>query len=260
MTGDRVRISFTTSQKGVVEEILLRKNCLIRPPVSNISRLYVVLSLRDPAPNLLVADKLLAVAQDREIPAAIILNKTDLEDADELERLYRGIGYEVFPACAQTGEGMDAIRASLVPGINVLIGNSGAGKSSLLNRIDPRFEAQTGEISQKLGRGRHTTRETRLFFLEEDGESAQRRAIADTPGFSTVDLEEYELVDKENLAFAFREFLPALGKCRFSTCTHTGDSGCAVKALVDEGKISLSRYRNYCHLYEQAKARKDWEK
>lgn len=251
LTGDLVQISVDQNQKGMVEEIIDRKNFLIRPPIANIAKLYIIVSVADPVPNLLVIDKLLSIAEDRCIHPVLVLNKTDLGDPQQITDIYQKAGYDVLTACAKTGEGCQEIRNSFSDGINVFTGNSGVGKSSLLNCIDPRLTIATNEISQKLGRGKHTTRHAQLYPLPNGG------YVADTAGFSSVDLAEYEQVLKENLAFSFKEFAPALGKCKFSSCSHTGDAGCAVKQLVDQGNIALSRYENYCSLYQDMKSKKE---
>lgn len=254
LTGDNVFFEILQDGRGVVSEIVDRKNELMRPPLANIERLYVVMSMDSPRPNLLVTDKLIAIAEEREIEPVIVLNKSDLADFSEINNIYSTAGFETHIVSCIDGTGIDQLKKSFCRGINAFTGNSGVGKSSIMNLIDPSLALKTGEISQKLGRGRHTTRCSELFSL---GDGVY---IADTAGFSSVELAGSESVPKENLAFDFREFAPALGKCRFTSCSHTGDKGCAVTELVNSGNVPLSRYENYKLLYNDVKDVKEWEK
>ena len=253
LVGDFVTIERTGDTTGQVTAIAPRKNELIRPPVANIDQLVLVGSLCDPAPNLLVLDKLLAIAEQKSIEPLLVFTKTDLADAAPYEAIYRQAGFEVLCVCNRTGDGTDAVREHLVGKLSVFVGNSGVGKSSLLNRIDPRLGLETGEISKKLGRGRHTTRHVQLYELPGGG------LVADTPGFSTVDVQKYEPILKDQLQYCFREFEPYLLKCRFTGCTHTAEKGCAVRAAVEEGAIGQTRYQNYLALYRDVKDLKEWE-
>lgn len=251
--GDRVAISVEENDTCAIEEILPRKNYLIRPPVSNIDQLILVVSVCDPAPNPLIIDKTIAVAEDKGIEPIIVVSKTDLQGYGELEEIYTKAGIPFYAVSSATGAGVKQIQ-DLLPGkITAFTGNSGVGKSSLLNRIDPRLSLETGEISQKLGRGRHTTRQVELLKLEGGGYAA------DTPGFSSIDLERGERIKKENLPFCFREFEPYLGVCKFPSCSHTCEKGCAVLEAVKAENIHPSRHESYCAMYEEVKDIKEWQ-
>ena len=235
--GDRVELEETGEGKGQVVAILPRKNSLVRPPVANLDLLVLVVSSCEPLPNLLVLDKLLAIAECQNIPPAIVLTKSDLEDPSPVADIYRKVGYPVFVVSSETGEGVEEVRAFLSGKLCAFTGNTGVGKSSLLNRIDPRLSIETAQISQKLGRGRHTTRHVQLYEQPGGG------YIADTPGFSAVDLERFQVILKEDLELCFPEFEPYRTKCRFTGCSHTKEKGCAVLAAVEAGEIPKSRMR-----------------
>lgn len=247
LVGDRAEFSIDKNGKGFVTKILDRRNFLTRPPVANVDRLIIVVSTAEPRPNPPVIDRLCAVAEDRGIEPIIVINKTDLESPREMLGIYEKTGLKVFAVCCQSGEGVDELKSALRGGINVFTGNSGVGKSSLLNIIDPRLGLETGEISEKLGRGRHTTRHASLFELESGG------YVCDTAGFSSVDAETGGYICKENLQFTFREFLPYLGKCRFSSCSHICEKGCKICEAVKKGVIAKSRHDSYVLLYNEAK-------
>ena len=253
LVGDWARVEPTEPGKGYVVEIAPRKNCLLRPPLANLDQLVMVISTCDPAPNLLVIDRLLAVAERREIEPFLVFTKTDLQDSGELARIYRHAGFAVAEVSSVTGEGADEVRAKLVGKLSAFCGNSGVGKSSLLNRLDGRLSIPTADISRKLGRGRHTTRHVELFELPQGG------WVADTPGFSSLDLERWEVILKEGLAECFREFAPYEGKCRFTGCLHVKEKGCAVLAALAEGEIEPTRHQSYLAMYEEVKGRKEWE-
>lgn len=251
--GDRVRILGEEDGTGALEEILPRKNFLVRPPIANIDQLFIVTSLRDPSPDPLILDKTIAAAELEQIAPVLVLTKTDLDDASSLQEIYSVAGIPCFAVSSVTGEGVDQVGALLEGSISAFTGNSGVGKSTLLNALFPDLQLKTGEISQKLGRGRHTTREVELYKLEGGG------YVADTPGFSTFDIERYRMTDKEKLAFGFREFAPYLGACQFSSCSHTCEKGCAVLQAVEEGKIPRSRHESYCAMYQEVKDVKQWQ-
>ena len=255
LVGDEVEISPTEEGKGYVTRILPRRNFLVRPPLANIDRLILVTSIDEPAPNTLVLDKLIAIAEHKEIDPAVVISKADLQKDQALAfaDIYRGCGFDVFVVSNETGEGVDQVRAYLQGKLSAFCGNSGVGKSSLLNRIDERLQLETAHISQKLGRGRHTTRHVELYELPEGG------YIADTPGFSSVDLERCEVILKDQLQYCFREFEEYIPQCKFTGCSHTCEKGCAVIRAVEEGKIPISRHENYRALYEDAKNIKEWE-
>ena len=251
--GDRVRITAEEDGTGALEEILPRKNFLARPPIANIDQLFIVSSLRDPYPEPLIIDKTIAVAEMMDISPVLVLTKTDLDDPSELKAIYDLAGVPCLVVSSKTGDGVDPVRQLLRGKISAFTGNSGVGKSTLLNAVFPHFDLKTGEVSQKLGRGRHTTREVELYKLQDGG------YVADTPGFSTFDIERYRLTDKEKLAFGFREFAPYLAECQFSSCSHTCEKGCAILQAVEEGKIPRSRFESYCAMYEEIKDVKQWQ-
>ena len=255
LVGDTVHITAETEGKldGRVEEILPRRNRLVRPPLANVTRLFIVSAYSNPAPSSLVIDKLIAIAESKGIEPLLIFNKNDQGDFAEWERIYKSAGFPVFSVSCLTGDGVEKVRAALGEGISVFSGNSGVGKSSLLNRLFENLSLATGAVSEKLGRGRHTTRHVELFRMENGG------YVADTPGFASLDLEKSEVVRKEELPFAFREFEPYLGACRFTSCAHVGEKGCAVAAAVERGEIPASRYESYRRLYEEVKDIKEWE-
>ena len=251
LVGDIADVEMTAGGKGFVTALHPRKNSMVRPAVANIDLLLLILSIVDPAPNLQIVDKMLAIAEHKNIDAAIIVTKADRADTSELCELYRSAGYTVVSINSLADSPKEVEK--LIDGkLCVLTGNTGAGKSTLLNAIDPTLSIKTGETSQKLGRGRHTTRTTELYPLCGG-------MIADTPGFSAIETMQMELIKKDELELCYREFEPFLGKCRFTGCSHTKEKGCAVIQALQEGKIALSRHRNYCEMYEEAKQIKDWE-
>lgn len=245
LAGDLVRVSVQEDGTGAIEALLDRKNALRRPPVANVDCLVLVSSVTDPVPNLPVLDAMIALAEEQEIEPIVVFNKSDLEDATALHALYAQAGFSTFTVSAETGDGVDDLKAVLSGKICVFSGNSGVGKSSLLNRLDPRLGLSTGETSRKLGRGRHTTRATVLYEREDGG------FFADTPGFSSLELPRLTAIDPDNLPFCFREFLPYLGKCKFASCRHVSEKGCAVCAAVNAGEIAASRHQSYCAMRKE---------
>ena len=253
LAGDRVKI-VREGSSATITEILPRKNALIRPPVANLDVLVLVVSLAEPTPNLPIMDRMIAVAEHKEIEPVLVLNKTDLADPAPLEELYRKAGFSVYPVCARSGERSDRIKEVLSGKTAVFTGNSGVGKSSLLNRIAPELHLATGDISRKLGRGRHTTRSATLYPMENGG------YLVDTPGFSSLDTVRTEAIRKEELAGCFREFAPYAGRCRYASCTHVREEGCAVIQAVTEGEIASSRHASYVLMYEEIKQIREWER
>ncbi len=251
--GDWVSVELTLQGKGYVVEIESRKNSLVRPPLANLDQLILVVSIADPAPNTFVLDKLIAIAEYQQIEPVIVVTKCDLADPTEFMQIYRKAGFEVYETKSLEHEGIKEVLEIMKGKTSAFCGNSGAGKSTLLNAIDPRLSLDTGDISQKLGRGRHTTRHVELFELPNGG------VVADTPGFSAVDLEKFQIILKDELADCFREMRSYEGKCRFRGCSHTKETGCAVLEAVKNGEISQSRHQSYLNLYEQAKNIKEWE-
>lgn len=254
VAGDQVNISVTGERTASLDEILPRKNVLTRPPVANLDQLLIVSSLCDPSPNVLVLDKMVAVAEDHGIAPVVVMTKGDLGDASPWREIYQKTGLPFVEVSAVNGQGIAEIKSMLSGKLSVFTGNSGVGKSTLLNAIGEGYALETGEISQKLGRGRHTTRQVELFPLSAGG------YVADTPGFSTVDIERYDMVRKDHLQYAFREFAPYLGQCKFPSCSHVCEKGCAVLAAVEQGDISLSRHQSYVAMYEEVKEVKEWQK
>ena len=252
LVGDFVRIT-RQGDKGVLEELLPRKNAFIRPAVANIDQLVVLASCAIPVTEPFLIDRVLAIAQLQNVPALVVVNKDDLAPAQPLAEIYRRAGVPVLVTSAETGEGIEALREALAGKLSCLTGNSGVGKSSLLNRACPQLQLPVGEVSEKLGRGRHTTRHIELYSL------GSNTFVADTPGFSAFDIERMELVHKEQLQYAFPEFAPYLGHCQFPDCAHRKEPGCAVRKALAEGKIGQTRYSSYERLYELASQLKEWE-
>ncbi len=253
LSGDHVQITVSEGEaENTIDEILPRKNELRRPPVANIDNLIIVASTTAPRPSTLVIDKLIALAEQKGIEPIVVFTKTDIVPSDALFEIYRKAGIPCFAVSNQTGEGIEAVQSLLHGKISAFTGNSGVGKTSLLNSIAPDLHRETGEISDKLGRGRHTTRQAELF-------SVCGGYVVDTPGFSSLDFERADAIRKEDLAECFREFRPYLGKCKFTSCSHTCDKGCAVLAAVECGEISASRHNSYTELYHAVKDWKAWE-
>ena len=252
LVGDFVRIT-RQGDKGVLEALLPRKNAFIRPAVANIDQLVVLASCAIPVTEPFLIDRVLAIAQLQNVPALVVVNKDDLAPAQPLAEIYRRAGVPVLVTSAETGEGIEALREALAGKLSCLTGNSGVGKSSLLNRACPQLQLPVGEVSEKLGRGRHTTRHIELYSL------GSNTFVADTPGFSAFDTERMDLVHKEQLQYAFPEFAPYLGHCQFPDCAHRKEPGCAVRKALAEGKIGQTRYSSYERLYELASQLKEWE-
>ena len=252
LVGDFVRIT-RQADKGVLEALLPRKNAFIRPAVANIDQLVVLASCAIPVTEPFLIDRVLAIARLQNVPALVVVNKDDLAPAQPLAEIYRRAGVPVLVTSAETGEGIEALREALAGKLSCLTGNSGVGKSSLLNRACPQLCLPVGEVSEKLGRGRHTTRHIELYSLGAD------TFVADTPGFSAFDTERMELVHKEQLQYAFPEFALYLGHCQFPDCAHRKEPGCAVRKALAEGKIGQTRYDSYERLYELASQIKEWE-
>ena len=252
LTGDLVEISVEKG-KGMVERILPRKNHFIRPAVANVDALVVFAANVNPVTEPFLIDRVAAIAGDQNVDVYLCVNKCDLDPAYDLVRIYEHAGFPVICTSAETGEGVQELRSLLEGKLTAFTGNSGVGKSSILNRLAPELKLETGEVSEKLGRGRHTTRHVELYRLGED------TYVADTPGFSSFDTDQMELILKENLQYAFPDFGSFIGKCRFDDCSHRKEPDCAVRAAVEAGGIEKSRYESYLKLYEKSSQIKAWE-
>ena len=251
LTGDMVQITVEKG-RGMVEKILPRKNHFIRPAVANVDILVVFAANVNPVTKPFLIDRVAAIAGDQEVPVCICVNKCDLDPAQDLARIYRNAGFSVIQTSAETGDGVEELRALLHGKLAAFTGNSGVGKSSILNRLCPDLQLATGEVSDKLGRGRHTTRHVQLYAIGD-------ALIADTPGFSSFDTDQMEVILKENLQYAFPEFGRYLGQCQFRDCSHRREPGCAVTAALAAGEIGKSRYDSYLKLYEKAALINEWE-
>ena len=252
LTGDMVEITVEKG-KGMVERILPRKNHFIRPAVANVDVLVIFAANVNPVTEPFLIDRVAAIAGDQEVPVVLCVNKCDLDPAVDLVKIYRNAGFTVIQTSAETGEGVEQLRQLLQGKLVAFTGNSGVGKSSILNQLCPELHLPVGEVSEKLGRGRHTTRHVELYKLAED------TYVADTPGFSSFDTDQMEVILKENLQYSFPDFGRYIGQCQFRDCSHRKEPGCAVTAAVGEGQIEQSRYDSYLRLYEKASLIKEWE-
>lgn len=254
LVGDRVSFTPLEGENGILDAILPRKNQFQRPAVANIDQLVVVASGAIPVTDPFLIDRVVSIAEGRDCDSIIVLNKCDLDVAEELYQTYVQAGFTTLRVSAETGEGIAELSHLIAGKVSAFTGNSGVGKSSILNALQPDFRIQVGEVSDKLGRGRHTTRHVELFRLDNGA------IVADTPGFSSFDTEEMELRRPEELEHTFREFEPYLGKCRFTGCAHVKEKGCAVLEAVKAGLIPKSRHASYVRLYEQAKEVPEWQR
>lgn len=252
LVGDNVEITVLNEEEkeGSVTSILPRRNSLIRPAVANVDQAFLIFAMENPKPNFLLLDRFLIMMEQREIPAVICFNKKDVGDKDEMEKLYEiytGCGYRVVLSSTYEGEGMDEIREILNGKTTVVAGPSGVGKSSITNCMQGEVQMETGEISKKLKRGKHTTRHSQVIPVEKN------TFLVDTPGFSSLYLTDMK---EEELRDYFPEFVMYEPQCRFQGCMHIHEPGCAVKEALSEGKISQQRYDNYLALYEELKEKR----
>ena len=252
LTGDLVQITVERG-KGMVEKILPRKNRFIRPAVANIDALVIFAANVNPVTEPYLIDRVAAIAGDQEVSVVLCVNKCDLDPARDLVAIYEKAGFSVISTSAETGEGVEELRDAIRGRLVAFTGNSGVGKSSILNRLAPELALATGEVSEKLGRGRHTTRHVELYDLGED------TFVADTPGFSSFDTDQMDIILKENLQYAFPDFGEYLGDCRFDDCSHRKEPDCAVRRAVEAGQIGKTRYESYLKLYEKASQINLWE-
>jgi len=252
LTGDMVEIT-VENNKGMVERVHPRKNRFIRPAVANVDALVVFAANVNPVTEPFLIDRVAAIAGNQEVPVYICVNKCDLDPAVDLVQIYEQAGFQVIRASAETGEGVEQLRSLIRGKLTAFTGNTGVGKSSMLNALCPGLSLATGEVSEKLGRGRHTTRHVELYALDAD------TYVADTPGFSSFDTEEMDVLLKENLQYTFPDFAEYLGQCQFHDCSHRKEPGCAVRSAVEVGSIGKTRYESYLRLYEKAEQVKLWE-
>lgn len=245
MVGDRVSVEILKNDKGVIREIHERKNELVRPPISNVDQIIVMIALAKPEPNLFVLDKFLVIAEQQDIPVVVALNKADIAEPDIMKstaEIYKNAGYRTVLLSALKGSGLKEIREILTGKISVFAGPSGVGKSTLLNAIQPGLNLKMGEVSARTERGRHTTRHVELLELSFGG------MVSDTPGFTSLDLHN---VEEDELQFLYPEFNKYIGKCRFNGCSHISEPGCAIKEELQNGRISGSRYNSYINQYRE---------
>ena len=253
LVGDRVRIRHDGVGDGTVQELLPRKNAFARPAVANVDYLVMVLSASLPVTDPYLVDRITVRCEKNHCGVLLALNKCDLDPGQELRQIYSRSGYDLYPVSAVTGQGVQALRQAMAGKICCFTGNSGVGKSSLINALAPGLAIPTGEVSQKLGRGRHTTRHVELFDVG-DG-----TLLGDTPGFASFGDESETPILPEELAGLFPEFAPYVGTCRFDDCTHRREPGCALRAAVESGQVHPSRYGSYLRLYEEAQKLDRWE-
>ena len=252
LTGDMVEVTLEHG-KGMVEAVLPRKNSFVRPAVANVDALAIFAANVNPVTEPFLIDRVAAIAGDQNVQCLIVINKSDLDPAEQLRGIYEKAGFPVILTSAKTGEGLDMLKTYLRGKLTAFTGNSGIGKSSVLNCLCPELMLATGEVSEKLGRGRHTTRHVELYTLGED------TYVMDTPGFSSFDTDQMDIILKENLQYAFPDFGPYVGRCQFADCSHRREPGCAVRQALEEGQIGQTRYDSYLRLYEKSAQIKQWE-
>ena len=265
--GDLASVGYDDAGNPVISEIKARKNSIIRPPLANLDMLFVVLSAKDPTADLLTADKLIAIAEHNSIEPIIVVSKSDLdsENAQRIKEIYEKSGFCVF--CSSSSDGdkvrcdglLDFICNEASDKISAFAGASGAGKSTLMNSLFPSLAIATGDVSRKIGRGRHTTRHVELFEMSSlVGKGSG--FFADTPGFTMLDFVRFDFFDKESLPATFREFSDHIGSCRYTKCTHVKEDGCSIIDAVKEGSIAKSRHESYVELFNILKEKHKWDK
>ena len=252
LTGDLVEITVERG-KGMVEAVLPRQNSFIRPAVANVDALVIFAANVNPVTEPFLIDRVAAIAGNQNVQSVLCVNKCDLDPAKRLREIYERAGFQVFAVSAVTGEGLEPLRAFLRGKLTAFTGNTGVGKSSILNALCPALALPTGEVSEKLGRGRHTTRHVELYALDES------TYVMDTPGFASFDTDQMDVILKENLQYAFPDFAPYIGRCQFADCSHRQEPGCAIRAAVEKGLLEPTRYDSYCRLYEKSAQIKEWE-
>jgi len=253
LVGDRVICSVDLNGKGRIDHVEERRNWFIRPAVANIDALVFIAANTNPVTDPFLIDRVSVIAANSDCELIVCINKCDIDPADELYRTFSSAGFPVVRTSAQTGEGVEELRKLMQGKICAFTGNSGVGKSSIMNILLPGVNIPTAQVSEKLGRGKHTTRHVELYELGED------TYAADTPGFASFEIEMMETIPKEQLQYNFIDFEPYLGECRFNNCAHLKEPGCAVTEALAQGKIMPSRYRSYERLYELSAQHKFWE-
>ena len=253
LVGDIVGFSVTDNGKGIIDKIETRKNFFVRPAVANVDYLVIIAANVNPVTDPYLIDRVTVIAEQAGCDVVICINKTDLDAGDELVEIFSTTGYKVIRTSPVNGEGIEELKDTIKGKISAFTGNSGVGKSSILNGIDPSFSIKVGEVSEKLGRGKHTTRHVELFDIGE------HTFIADTPGFASFDMDKMPHIAKEDLQYMFPEFAQYIGKCRFDDCAHIKEPGCEVLNALEEGIISQSRHSSYVRLYDLLAQVKDWE-
>lgn len=253
LVGDRVQCSLDAAGKGRIDHVEERRNWFIRPAVANIDALVFVAANTNPVTDPFLIDRVSVIAEDSNCELIVCINKTDIDPGNELNSIFKKAGFTVISTSCETGEGVEELRRAMKGKVCAFTGNSGVGKSSILNVLLPGINIRTGEVSDKLGRGKHTTRHVELYDLGEN------TYVADTPGFASFDLEMMNIIPKDQLQYDFIDFEPYIGKCRFNNCAHLHEPGCAVTEAVNAGFISASRYRSYQRLYELSAQHKSWE-
>lgn len=250
LVGDFVTVRRPETGYALVEDILPRTNRFERPPVANVTQMAAVIAAAEPRPNLAVFDRLLTEGERAGVNILVCVNKTDIASGEELAEIYEKAGFDVLRLSAERGEGLGALSDRLRDNVTVFSGNSGVGKSSLLNLLLGREMFETGAVSERAQRGRHTTRHSELVRLENGG------FVIDTPGFGSFGIQP---IAAGGLASLFREFDKYIGSCRFQDCSHTVEKGCAVLEALNKGEISESRHKSYCNMYDELKKLKEWE-
>ena len=253
LVGDRVEIEVTDEEKNeaIIEEILPRNNEIKRPKIANIDQIIFIISTKNPKPDLLMLDKQLAYAEKIHVEPVIVVNKCDLKEIyKSIKELYSKVGYKVIVTSAKQNIGIDELKQVLQNKISVFSGNSGVGKSSIINALFDKEKTQEGEISKKNKKGKNTTTDTKLYKLEKD------TYIADTPGFSSFEISEIESTELDK---CFREFVPEIEKCEFVGCTHIKEENCGVKKAMQEGRVSTERYERYCNMYDELKEKEKYK-
>ena len=253
LVGDRVQCSLDQHGKGRIDKVEPRRNWFIRPAVANIDAMVFVAANTNPVTDPFLVDRVSVIAADADCQLILCINKADIDPGDQLYSTFTAAGFPVVRTSAETGQGMEELRAAIDGKICAFTGNSGVGKSSILNKLLPGAGIPTGEVSEKLGRGKHTTRHVELYSL------GGGTYVADTPGFASFDVEMMNPIPKEQLQYDFIDFEPYLGRCRFNDCAHLKEPGCAVTQALDQGKLMPSRYRSYVRLYELSAQHKSWE-